>query len=167
VRTPLPDGHYLPLTIRLRGGEHFAIRAEGAELPPFEHRFDQPVAVILTAPVVPEGATEIPVSRDADLHLTWERGVEGQWVQVGGYAPEDGAYERMVCMFPAGGGEGVFPREFLARFPETTLSIVGMYVADVPAGEHIVKVLSMSSVHPPEHVLPIRFVLAEPGKPRL
>src|SRR5262249_20336510 len=101
------------------GGELLTVSAVGDTVPGFTGTLAAPHVVVLVAPALPAPGTALSIEPTRDLPLAWKPGVPGEKVTLTLtlHVPASSATQKISCVFPASGGQGLVPAAALANLP--------------------------------------------------
>jgi hypothetical protein len=157
--SPDASGSYAQYTLQslaLPGEDLITISASGGDVPAFTAQMVQPLALLITAPTA-DSSGIVTWQRDADLALTFERGVAGvQLLVQGGKAT--GA--SIGCRFPSESGQATLPAAALRALPpDTELTLFTYKLDQVTATPYVIALKNFSAAVNPEKKRGIRVSL--------
>jgi hypothetical protein len=114
---PNPDGSYSFATIfAMPPGDLMRVSGGGSTVPAFpEQNVMMPDNITLTSPSSAD-AGDLPISTSEDLALAWTSGQAGAKALVFLVTGQATGYDKVVCAFDAGLGQGSIPHTTLAPF---------------------------------------------------
>lgn len=170
--SPNADGSYSPnevlydrdIDAGLRrpfiGGEPATLTASGGTVPAFSHSLRYPLLFILDDPAVPEGTSDVSVSRAKDFSFAWSRGSADADLIVHGANDASGKQTYLSCEFPSAPGNATIPQSMLTKLsPQTTLILLSAARATSQAGDFKVRTYLAGEVINPSKKNPIRLIV--------